>query len=327
MKYLYLLPLFLLLVYAQTSQAQRASAVQASLKEKTSTKAAKDFLDCARMVRVESPSADTYTSIKADTVNYGGEISMRLRGLPEKKSMMSHMTFGVEDLSRGEVMKCYLKVYTVSKQSDSRLSVYESSAGIDEKRTTWMSQPRHSQVIGTKVLAGASFYEFDVTEYVLDHLDDGKIHFCLQTDSKKPVEISSRESGLGSELIIETCDGPEPEVYGSVQKKEKYGMRVLPNPLNGKLTIELRGVPAGGFGDLMVMDEQGNILRQLPMSIRDGVVLRHSLDFGDLMPGIYWAVFRKGRVMVRDQFRLQPSQDPNKLLEVAMEQSRDDDRQ
>jgi len=315
--------LFLLILFASSAvSAQEAAAIQASLPS-TSDIQLKNSLDedCQRIIRVASPSADTYTSRRADSINFGSEISMRLRGVPEKKSMISHLNFEIGKINRDEVLRCILKVYTVSKQNETKLSVFGIDQPIDENLTSWENQPTAEHLIATKNLGDHPYVEFDVTEFASQRLDVGNINFCLRTDSKKAVEISSRESGLGSELIIDQCN-LEMVTYASAKsakKGEKYGMNVLPCNQDGKFTIELLGVPSGGFGDLMIMNERGSVLRQLPLAIREGAILMHTIDYGELLPGQYWAVFRKGRVMVRDQFRLQPSLNPNKMLEIASE--------
>ncbi len=320
MKSAYAIIYTLLLLIPYSLVSQEPMAVQVNLRDDSKNASGIPDVDCVRVVHVESPAADTYTSVKADTINFGKEISMRLRGAPVKKSMISHLSFRIGSQDPAIISHAYLKVYTVSKHSDSNLSVFGSKSGIDETVTTWSNQPQASRLLGSEILGEKPYHEFEVTDFLISQLHQGEVHFTLQTDSKKPIEISSRESGLGSELIIEYCDREsEMDIYGA-KPQGKYGMQILPNPQNGKFTIELTGVPAGGFGDLMIMDEQGGILRQFPMAIRKGRILRHSVDYGDLRPGIYWAVFRKGRVMVRDQFRLQPSKDQDKLLEVSLEE-------
>ena len=272
-----------------------------------------------RVVHVQSPSADTYTSSRLDTSTFGTAISMRLRGLPEKKAMISHLNFKLEYLDASQISACVLKVYIVSKEPDIHLTVYGMGETINESLTSWSNQPIDKQMITSKRVGDNPYVEFDVTVFVKKYLDQGQINFCIQSDSKKAIEISSRESGLGSELILTYC-GQRDVVKEKLKNRDKasgYGMKVVPDPVDGKFGIELIGVPAGGFGQLMIMDEAGNIIRTLPMSIRDGELLHHSIDYGDLLPGIYWAVFRKGRVMVRDRFRLQPSSNPHQLLEIT----------
>ena len=58
----------------------------------------------------------------------------------------------------------------------------------------------------------------------------------------------------------------------------------------------------------MLMTEGGEVIRQYPVAIQNAALSYHSLDLGTLIPGIYWAVLRKGRAMVKDQFRLKPLQ-------------------
>ena len=96
------------------------------------------------------------------------------------------------------------------------------------------------------------------------------------------------------------------ELETIAEKTEECRLKVLPSTLEGKLTIQLAKVPAGGFGTLMFMTDQGDILFQIPLSIQDAEVSYHTVDFNNLVPGVYWAVLRKGRVMVKDQFRLKP---------------------
>ena len=87
----------------------------------------------------------------------------------------------------------------------------------------------------------------------------------------------------------------------------------------GKFTIQMVGVPAGGFGDLLIMNEGGDVLRQFPIAVRKGDVLYYTLDFGDLMPGDYWAMFRKGRILIKDEFRMRPSKSVDRMIEVEFE--------
>jgi hypothetical protein len=236
--------------------------------------------------------------------------------------MVSLISYRVHDLDAAYVKNSYLKVYAVSKKGGHRLTLFSLAGIIDEQATTWRNQPGTHKKIDSKVISEAPFVLFEVTEYVKGHLKDGFLDFHLQTDSKKTIDIASRESGLSAELIIETCT---PQQLVEVREKENgdgegWGLKVLPCALDGKFTIQLMGVPEGGYGDLMLMTEQGDILRQLPIAIQDADVCYHTLDLGDLLPGTYWAVLRKGRAMVKDHFRLRPKNGTT-YLQVVLDES------
>ncbi|MCB0665367.1 MAG: hypothetical protein KDC80_06065, partial [Saprospiraceae bacterium] len=160
------------------------------------------------------------------------------------------------------------------------------------------------QYLDKRSVTEAAFITFEITDFVRGHLKDGFLNFNLVGDGKKTIDIASRESGLSAELIIDMCtaNNPVPEL----SKVEESALKVLPSSLEGKMTIQLFKVPAGGFGELMIMTDQGDILYQIPMSIQDAKVSYHTIDFRNLLPGVYWAVLRKGRVMVKDRFRLKP---------------------
>ncbi len=307
------IPLFLV--------AQQPTPIQTSLAQSDKTLVGSDR-ECMQMLLVESPVGDTYTSLQADSISFGREISMRLRGTPEKKAMISLLTFDLEHLETSAIERCLLKVYTVSRQKQpSSLQVYGLTGTIDEDSTFWFNQPNPGDLLGSKNLDDQPFIEYDVTKYVNENLPSGHISFCLQSDCKRPVEISTRESGLGSELILQICS---PEDYLARSDRGEaggYGLEILPSDLAGKFTVELIGVPAGGFGDLMILNEHGDIIRQIPLAIRKGEILHHTIDYGRLIPGNYWAVFRKGRIMIKDEFRIKPSQKEGLLLEVAYEDS------
>ena len=92
----YALVVLFILGMKSLPKAQEALAIQTSLSTDVEILKNKTSLDdCMHVVRVESPYADTYTSMRADTVNFGHEISMKLRGVPEKKAMLSHLNFVV----------------------------------------------------------------------------------------------------------------------------------------------------------------------------------------------------------------------------------------
>lgn len=298
--------------------AQQAATLNA---ESNRTNSLSLTSDCTHLVFVESPKADTYTSSRDDTVNYGSAISMRLRGIPEKKSMVSHLAYELHHIDPNYVQSCFLKLYTVSKSKETTLSVSGVDKAVDEQATSWHNQPQAQKLISSKALGDKPFVEFEVTDFVKNRLKTGYINFVLQSDGKKPIEISSRESGLGSELIIDLCSPVPMDLLVGKSSKEGpgYGMKILPCQQVGKFTVELVGVPAGGFGDLMIMEEGGKIIRRVPLAVRDGDVLYHSVDYGDILPGEYWAVFRKGRVMVKDQFRLRPAKNMGVHLEVELE--------
>jgi hypothetical protein len=198
---------------------------------------------------------------------------------------------------------------------------------IDEIHTSWSNHPAFTDIIDNKPVTEQPYITFDVTDYVISHLKDGFINFNLQSDSKKPIDIASRESGLSTELIIEMCLLPQSlsEADGANNlNADGSGLKVLPSALDGKLTIQLMGVPEGGFGDLMLMTDQGAILQQVPLSIQNADVTYHTIDYGQLSPGIYWAILRKGRVMIKDRFRLKP-ENGTTFLQVDMETIADDE--
>ncbi|NND07109.1 MAG: hypothetical protein HKN87_12085 [Saprospiraceae bacterium] len=274
--------------------------------------------NCDKMVFVESPLHDAFLSSQHDSVNYGELPVLQLRGVPAKRSLVPVIGYQVEHIDPAYVKNCYFKIYTVSKKKVCNIDVFGMRSNFDEREVT----ARHLQLDGKKIasqnLDNQPFLEFDVTDFVKENLHTGSIQFYLQTDSKKMVEVASSESGLCPELIIEICSVSTKSMQVSSAKAvaEDATMSILPNAQAGKLTVELAGVPPGGFADVMIMNEHGQITRKVPLAIRDGRVLYHSIEYGDLIPGHYVALFRKGRVMIKNQFVLRPSKDANKLLEV-----------
>lgn len=277
--------------------------------------------DCTPVVFVESPVADTYISAAKDTASFGSQVVLKLRGLPEKKKMTTILAYRVQHIDPNYVLSATLKIYTISKNNQSTLSVSSVEGKINESTLNWRDQSNVIKLLTSKRVTDPDYIEFDVTAYVQSQLQRGDIQFYLETDGKKTIEISSRESGLSSELAIALCTPVDRSILLEQKTitKTEYNLAILPSRIPGKFTAQLIGVPAGGFGDLMIMDEGGAIMKRFPMAIREGEVLYHTLDFGDLAPGIYWAVFRKGRVMVKDEFRLQPSQATDRLLEVQLD--------
>ena len=298
--------------------------VMAQAKRKNTTEQIE--VDCHRTIFVQSPVSDTYIAKDRDTVNFGSETTMKVRGLPEKKSMVSLLSYEVHNLDAAYLHSCHLKIYTVSKKIGHEIVLSSVSSRIEEEKTIWINQPMTSEVIDRQSITDLPFVLFDVTKFVRGHLKNGNLDFHIQTDSKKVIDIASRESGLSAELIIEMCtpQGPigmeDPDLD---VKKEGWGLRVLPSDLPGKFTIQVVGVPEGGFGDLMLMTDRGDILRQIPIAIQDADICYHTLDIGQLLPGEYWAVLRKGRAMVRDYFRLRPM-NGSTLLQVDQSEASTD---
>jgi len=266
--------------------------------------------ECYTSIFVESPIADTYAAKDKDTLTFGHETVMRLRGLPEKKSMVSLLSYEVHHLDPVYVKDAYLKIYTVSKDKGSNISLSGVDKRVDESKTNWSNQPVVKHPIGSQPLKDEPFQKFEVTDFVKSHLQEGFIDFQLQTDGKKVIDIASRESGLSAELIIEMCTPTKFEISKPAEylTAEGWGLSVLPGSLEGKFIIEIIGIPVGGFADLMLMTETGEVIRQYPVAIQNAELSYHSLDLGSLIPGTYWAVLRKGRAMVKDQFRLKPLQ-------------------
>ncbi len=276
---------------------------------------------CTQVVFVESPTHDTYIDAAQDTARHGQELVLRLKGTPEKKKMSAVMSYQVHHIDANYVTSAALKIYTVSKKNESNLTVYGIHDSIDETHTNWTNL-RHDQLqtLSSHTISGDPFVEFDVTEYVKTNLQEGNIQFLIESDGKKIVDISSRESGLNSELAISLCTPIDRSILIEHNKaaESQYNMEILPSSIPGKMTIQLIGVPAGGFGTLMIMDEAGDVLRQLPMAIRPGDALYHTVDFGRLLPGNYWAMFRKGRILIKDEFRMRPSKSSDRLVEVEL---------
>lgn len=274
--------------------------------------------DCNKLVFVESPLHDAFLSFQHDSLNYGHLPYLQLRGVPEKRSLVPVISYQVEHIDPAYVKACYLKIYTVSKKKECNILVFGTHTSFDESTATAKATPLEGKQIGSRKLDDQPFLEFDVTNFVKDNLQSGGIHFYLQTDSKKTVEIASSESGLSPELIIEICAAPAEslEVSDRSGGSKEANMAILPNTQPGKLTVQLVGVPPGGFADIMIINEHGQVIRKTPLAIRDGKILHHSIEYGELIPGHYVALFRKGRVMIKTQFTLRPSKDADKLLEV-----------
>ena len=265
--------------------------------------------ECFKSVFVESPIADTYIAYQQDSTNFGKETVMKVRGLPEKKIMMAMVSYEISHLDPNYMQTASLKIYTASKNRGNKIALSGLPRRIDEIHTSWSNHPACTDLIANQPVTERPYITFDVTNYVRSHLKDGFINFNLQSDSKKPIDIASRESGLSTELIIEMCLLPQSiseEARSNSLNADGSGLKVLPSALEGKLTIQLMGLPDGGFGDLMLMTDQGSILQQVPLAIQNADVTYHTIDYGPLSPGIYWAILRMGRVMVKDRFRLRP---------------------
>lgn len=259
---------------------------------------------CSRSIFVETPIADTYVANEDDTVSFGYEPILKVRGVPERKSMSALLSYEVHHLDPNYLDEAYLKIYTASKDRGDHLSLFSVQQAVNEDGTNWKNQPKDALKLGDQPITDAPFITFEITDYVKGHLKDGYLNFNLQSDSKKVIDIASRESGLSAELIMNMCTSSD-QVFNHLKKQESF-LKVLPGTLDGKLTIQLVKVPAGGFGELMIMTDQGDILFQIPLSIQDAELTYHSIDFKNLIPGVYWAVLRKGRALIKDQFRLKP---------------------
>ncbi len=275
--------------------------------------------ECDKLVFVESPYSDVTVSRENDTLSLGHANSLELRGQPDRKCMIPVLGYEVHHIDAEYVNQCFLKVYTVSKKKSCRVTLLGTSLRISEDELTWRNFAQNGEVLAAEVLENQDYLIFDITDFARRNLKEGMLTFFLQSDGKKTVDIASRESGLSAELIFEMCSkSRQAETVQKLHRQEKATMQILPNALEGKLTVQLSGVPAGGFADLMIMDDAGNILQHVPLAIRDGIVLTHSIDFGELLPGHYWALFRKGRVMIRNEFMIAPSREQDRLLEVQL---------
>ena len=274
-----------------------------------------DESDCFKSIFVESPVQDTYVAKDKDTSMFGLQPVMRLRAFPERKRMVAMLAYQIEHLDAQYVTSAYLKLYTATKHVGSRIVVSRLDSNIDENRTNWNNRPSAGKVIQSTSVTDAPFTLFEVTSYVKEHLASGTINFQLETDGKKVIDIASRESRLSSELIIETCTSPK-FIVKSASKNTgefEYSLEVLPSPLTGKFTIQLVGMPDDGFGDLLLMTDQGEIVQQRPIAVHESKISYHTLDIGDMLPGLYWAVLRKGRILIKDQFILRPQASTKQL--------------
>ena len=259
--------------------------------------------NCPKIIFSESPLKDTHASFETPDMNFGQDRYLRVRGLPEKKACKTIIQFQTDHLYANDIQRCLLRLYTVSKNHQQTLSLYAiSDFTFLEDSLNWNHLPAAYMYVGSSKFINEQFIEFDITQYIKNHLRDTAMAFVVESDGKKPIDIASKESGLTPELVFDIC--LYDEIPMDQVAKGNYRLSVLPNQLAGKFTTELIGLPAGGFGNLMIMDDQGTIVKNYPLAIREGNILYHTLDLGDLIPGLYWAVFRKGRIMLRDQFIL-----------------------
>jgi hypothetical protein len=308
MKYLSFIIMLALICIDTAVFSQTVSATIQSLTTNTTPKTnvinpSQSVRECPKIIFSESPAQDTHTSLEEPSMNFGNDRYLRVRGLPKKKECKTIIQFRTDHLYANDIQRCLLKLYTVTKNEDLMLSLYGiSDFSFMEDSLDWNRMPSSDMFIGSSKIIDNQFIEFDITAYIKNHIHDTTIAFVLESDGKKAVDIASKESGLTPELVLDVClhDG----VPIDQTSEGKYRLKVLPNEQNGKFTTELTGLPAGGFGNLMLMDARGVIVKNYPLAIREGNILYHALDLGDLRPGPYWAVFRKGRIMLRDEFLL-----------------------
>ncbi len=298
-------PLLLTLFIGYTTNL---AAQEVSLAE-VPTSSIKGKTECFRSIFVESPVADTYVACEYDSLSFGKEPVMKVRGTPDRKSMVALLSFDINHLDPNYLQQASLKIYTASKNRGNSITLSALPLRVDENGASWSSHPSANEMLGNQPVTDAPYITFDVTSYLREHLKSGSINFSLHTDSKKPIDISSRESGLSSELIIEMCLSPQSVTKTGKEdlyKTNESRLKVLPCSLEGKFTLQVVGVPESGFGDLMLMTDQGDILQQIPMAMQNADVVYYTIDYGALTPGIYWAILRKGRVLIKDRFRLKP---------------------
>lgn len=270
---------------------------------------------CFTSVFVESPVSDTYVDYGADTMTFGHGPVLKLRGAPERKRMNSMLEFSVTNLDLEYLSKSFLKIYVHARKSGATVTL---SAIDQEVSETFMTAQQETKVLSSSTLDGSAYLLFDITRFIKDKNQMDQICFHLSTDSKKVIDITSRESGLSAELILEMCT-PDRHMLEPGQKIDdfsEYSIKILPSTLEGKYTIQFVGVREGGYADLMIMNDLGSVVQQRPVNIPRSMVSYHTIDIGNLLPGHYHAVLRKGRIFTKDSFILKPSR-AAQTLQVA----------
>ncbi len=262
--------------------------------------------DCYQTIFIERPTCDTqWPAAKGSTIMGHNKI-LKIKGLPQKKASTALLRFENDQLDAAFLKSASLRIYVASKDEQCKLSLSAYEGSISEDTLTEVDTDL-MKYLGEQLLSGRPQIDYDVTEYVRKQMQRGEYLFAINSSSKKVVDLASRESGLGAELVFELCTA---EPYGfaleeALLSSEGYGIKVLPAKDPRRICIHLAGVPGDGLGTLMLMNHAGQVMGQLPLSVRPADSFYHTVALSDhIPPGEYWAVFRKGRVLIKDKFEL-----------------------
>jgi hypothetical protein len=178
------------------------------------------------------------------------------------------------------------------------LKIYEGDdTPWDEQCLSWFHRPwkvRRLDALTQDFVAGQE-YELDVLPAM--HKSGARTFILEYEWSIEGIAFSSREGSFAPQLVVQTLRGapvaggePQLAAFGSLENMEAIteDIRVYPNPLQDKLTIEMQGAEETGTVSIELYDHLGTPLYRKNWRINSSNPTI-TLDLGglSLKPGFY----------------------------------------
>jgi parallel beta-helix repeat protein len=148
---------------------------------------------------VIKPEADTYARSDAPTKNYGGASHLDIQGTPQMRSLLR---FTVSGLGQNSVAQARLRLYVSDASSQAGVKVFATDPAWDEKRVTWIKQPKlGAQVaeLAPASVAANTWIEIDLGQAVTG---DGVYSFALTSETTDLLAFRSRSQAEAPELKL-----------------------------------------------------------------------------------------------------------------------------
>ncbi len=217
--------------------------------------------------------------------NYGSETGLLVKQTSNNDYLRkTYLQFDVYDAG-DRIEKAVLRLYATNSGA-SELVASETSDDWNEGTLTFNNAPAINDEI-TRISADAEgvYYEWDVTAYVEDQLTTDDLASFVITDAsvnKNNIGFNSKEANDNLPQLVVTKES----MIGIFDHKESINVKVYPNPIIDKLTIEVDGLNAI---EISVVNLLGKVIISRELNVGD---VQEEISFKDFPKGTYLVIVR-----------------------------------
>ncbi|MBX2817652.1 MAG: hypothetical protein KTR24_16705 [Saprospiraceae bacterium] len=251
--------------------------------------------DCQIVTYVEWPEADYTAFSNGDSITFEQQKDrLRVRGLPHRRQHIGILEYRRE--AKDPVREAQLLIYPTSVNHAGLLTVHRLSKSPD-RGGQFFHSTANAHLLGETEVGQEAPISIDLDPA---QLAVGQLTLSLRLDTKKSLECTSLESGLGSQLLVTAC-ATSPAWNTFDQPPLGPSLQVQRVPQSNRINMLLSAMPRAGIAQLIFFNRQNDIVRTMPIQISGQQLQLMQLDLGTLQLEHYRTVLRMGAVVVDDE--------------------------